>query len=420
MGAVLGTWREIGKISVVTLLAVCAVTFLQHPHYASQSAVAHEMIAAISNPQIQKQMTVTVALSQLLPVGVKGLLCAILLMGIFGGDSTHLHSWGGIFVQDVLLARRKKPFTPAQHVRMLRLGICGVALFAFLFGCFFRQTEYISMWWSVTTSIFVGGAGSAIIGGLYWKKGTTAGAWAALLTGSTLSVSGILLRAFTSGRFPLNGVQVAFCSMLVAISVYVLVSLLTSKADFNLDRMLHRGIYADNPPVAGGMPINPDQPRRKLSWGRIIGFDGDFTKGDKIVSASLFAWSMLWVGVMIVGSVWNFVSPWPTAWWSAFWHVAGIGIPIVVTVVTSVWFTWGGVRDIRTLFERLRSERSINPLDVGVVVDHQNLDGAAVAEEVFKEPEVAVEMASASTAAQSPGNEDSFFEPRGDSKFSKD
>ena len=33
-------------------------------------------------------------------------------------------------------------------------------------------------------AVYVGGAGAAIIGGLYWKKGTTAGATSALFTGS--------------------------------------------------------------------------------------------------------------------------------------------------------------------------------------------------------------------------------------------
>lgn len=225
------------------------MTYLAHPHYAQEAAVAHQTIAAIADPKIQSQMQVPVALSELLPVGVKGMLCAILLMGLFGGDSTHLHSWGSIFVQDVLLPRRKTPFTPRQHIRTLRLAITGVAIFAFLFGCFFRQTEYIFMWWSVTTAIYVGGAGSAIIGGLYWKKGTASGAWAALLTGSTLSVTGIILRLVYAESFPFNGVQISFFSMLVAITVYVTVSLLICRSDFDLERMLHRGKCAALKPL---------------------------------------------------------------------------------------------------------------------------------------------------------------------------
>ena len=48
-----------------------------------------------------------------------------------------------------------------------------------------------------------------------------------------------------------------------------------------------------------------------------------------------------------------------------------------MTSVTAVWFTWGGVRDIRDLFKRLKSQK-INDLDDGTVVGHQNLDEIAL------------------------------------------
>lgn len=373
MGEILGQWREMGKGAVVTLLAVCAVTYLHNPHYAAQSVAAHQVIDGITNTQIQRQMEVPVALSHMLPVGVKGLLCAVLLMGVFGGDSTHLHSWSSIFVQDILLARRKKPFEPKRHITMLRLGVIGVALFAFLFGCFFRQTEYIFMWWAVTMAIFTGGAGSAIIGGLYWKKATTAAAWSAVVTGSTLALTGIVLRNVSGGSFPFNGVQISFGAMLISITVFVIVSLLTSREDFDMDRMLHRGKYGTIQPLIGE-EVSAPVVKKKRFWEKVIGIDAEFTKGDRLIAGGLFAWMIFWVVVTVSLTIWNLISPWPLSWWSTFWHYKGIGIPVLLTLVTSVWFTVGGVRDIRSLFRHLAGDRKINPLDDGFVVNHQNLD----------------------------------------------
>lgn len=367
MSNVLGRWREMGKGAVVTLLAVGAYTYLRHADFAAAAQPAHDALAGIAQAQVRTQMEVPVALSYLLPIGVKGALCAILLMGIFGGDSTHLHSWSGIFVQDVLLPLRKKPFTPAQHMRILRWGVVGVALFAFLFGALFRQTEYVLMWWAVTQAIYVGGAGAAIIGGLYWKKGTTAGAWAALLVGSGLSTGGILLRQVYGRSFPLNGLEISCGATIIAIVTYVVVSLATSKEDFNLERMLHRGQYATADTVS-------DRPAPRPSlWARMIGIDAGFSRGDKWISGGLFAWSLTLVAVLVVGSAWNLIAPWPLAAWGRFWQVVGIGIPMLLAVVTAVWFTWGGVRDIRRLFRRL-AQKQVNHLDDGSVVDHQNLD----------------------------------------------
>jgi SSS family solute:Na+ symporter len=374
MGGILGKWREMGKYAVVTLLAVCALTFLSHPDFAQQSANARQLIENITSPQIQTQMRIPIAVSEMLPIGIKGLLCAVLIMGVFGGDSTHLHSWGGILVQDVFVALRKKPFTPKQHIRALRMSIIGVATFAFLFGIFFRQTEYVAMWFQVTTGIFVGGAGAAIIGGLYWKKGTTAGAWAAMLTGSSLSFAGILARQFLGKEFPLNGTQIYFAASLSAITVYVVASLLTCKSNFNMDRMLHRGRYALDPTVSDISPT--PQPRKVFLLARLLGFDENFTRGDKWIAGALLAWSMFWFVVMVSGSIWNLISPWPLSAWSKFWHVFGIGAPIAFSVITGVWFTWGGIRDIRLLFRRLAVEK-VNHLDDGTVVAHHNLDEPA-------------------------------------------
>lgn len=372
MGGILGRWRELGKIAVIYLMAACAVTFLQSPHFAQQATEAHAAIASVAQPTIRDQMTIPIALSYLLPIGIKGVLCAVLLMGIFGGDSTHLHSWGSIFVQDVLVPLRKRPFTPESHIWALRLSVVGVACFAFLFGALFRQTEYIYMWWSVTTSIYVGGAGAAIIGGLYWKRGSTAGAWAGLLTGSLLSVGGILARQILDTSFPLNGREIFFYATIIAILVYVVVSLLTSRGGFNLERMLHRGSYAVS--AAKDQVAIQQRTERKISWwDRIVGIDAEFSRGDRWIAGSIFIWTMSFALIMIGGSIWNLIAPWPVSVWSTFWHIAIISLPIALAVVTAIWFTWGGVSDMISLFRRLRAEKQ-NPLDDGSVAHHRNLD----------------------------------------------
>lgn len=373
MGIVLGRWRDIGRVVTVTFLAVCAATFLAHPDFAAGAAPARAAIDGIADPQVRGQMLVPVALAHMLPVGIKGLLCAILLMGIFAGDSNHLHSWGGIFVQDVVMPFRRQPLTPAQHIRWLRRGMVGVAAFAFAFGALFRQTEYIIMWWQVTTAVFVGGAGSAIIGGLYWKKGTTAGAWVATILGSALSGGGIVARQHWGEAFPLNGLQIGFFASVIAAAAYVVTSLLTCRADFNLERMLHRGAYARPDEAA------PAAHAARLSlWARLVGFDRDFSRGDRWAAGGIFAWSVLGVVLVLVGTVWNFLAPWPEAAWSRYWHVTAIVAPIVIAVVTGVWFTWGAIRDLRDLFARLRRAQ-LNPLDNGMVADHRNLDDTALA-----------------------------------------
>ncbi|GAT34707.1 solute:Na+ symporter, SSS family [Terrimicrobium sacchariphilum] len=367
MGGIMANWKGLGNGAVITLLAVCAMTFLAHPDFTAASAVAKAEIARIGDPTMQSQMSVPIAIVYMLPEGIKGLLCIVLLMGIFGGDGTHLLSWGSLFIQDVILPLRKKPFAPNDHIRLLRWSMVGVALFAFCFGCMFKQTEYVMMWFAVTEALYVGGAGIAIVGGLYWKKGTTAGAWAGLLTGFTFVSSGIIARQIWGDAFPLNGMQISFFGSILACVVYGAVSLLTCREDFNMDRMLHRGQYA----VASEKKFETRSEKR-VTWGKLIGLDEHFTSGDKWLAGGIFVWSMIWFIVFVVGTAWNLIAPWPVAVWSHFWHIVGIGIPVFFAAATAIWFTWGGIRDMKLFFSRLRQER-VDVLDNGMVVNHHNV-----------------------------------------------
>lgn len=82
---------------------------------------------------------------------------------------------------------------------------------------------------------------------------------------------------------------------------------------------------------------------------------------------------------MLIGTGWNllgqsgivsWIKPWPNEVWLGFWHVTAIGLPILITIVTGLWFTWGGIHDIRALFRSLKSYK-IDDSDNGTVKDHK-------------------------------------------------
>ena len=380
MGAILGTWRSTIISVMLFLLPICAITFLKHPDFAAQAAQVQDVLNKIADPQIQTQMRIPIAINYMLPVAIKGMVCSIMLGGLLACDSSYLHSWGSIFIQDIVLPLRKKPFTPRQHINLLRWAIVGVALFGFFFSIFFHQTEYILMFFALTGAIFCGGAGSVIAGGLYWKKGTNAGAWAAMLSGSSLAVGGIILQqcwktihpwllqlfpnvqiiANNAEKFPVNGQIMGFWAMLTSIVLYIIVSLLTYKKDFNMQKMLHRGKYA----------IADDKIKiefeKRWTWSSIIGIDEHFTRSDKAISASVFAWTMFWWTVFIVVTLWNLFNPWPLSWCATYWHYYAIIIPLVVGVIASVWFLWGGITDLNELYHALKTYKS-NAADDGTV-----------------------------------------------------
>jgi len=264
-----------------------------------------------------------------------------------------------------------------------------VAVFAFFFGLFFKQTDYILMFFAITGALF-SGAGAAIVGGLYWKRGTAAagldvddhrfhagghlhglpadvGQAPRPLAPDPVPRQRVLLA--NTAKFPINGVWLGFIAQVVAVSVYVLISFLTSPREgFDMDRMLHRGKFA-----ADAGPDAKAWVRPKFAWSRLIGFDNEFTRGDKIIAGSMFGWNMFWFAIFVIVSIWNIFHRWPLSWWSKYWHIAAILMPLTVGIVTTVWFTWGGVRDLRRMFKALRIVGR-DARDDGTVVGHSNLD----------------------------------------------
>lgn len=365
---------------------------------------------------IYGQMRVPITLRYLLPIGILGLFCVTCIFHMIACDATYLHSWGSIVVQDIILPLRGgQPFTPKQQLILLRTLIALVATFAFFFSYFFGQVDYIVMFFAITGAIWLGGSGPCIVGGLYWKRGTTAGAWTALIVGSSLALLGVFVQKYWVGeiypwlydqglvntvavwlekasypfeplikwrmnseKFPINSQEIYAFTMLLSVGFYVVVSLLTCRQPFNMDRMLHRGKYHRE----GKKLEFPPLTFRNLIP-RLIGIDNQYTRGDKILAWSVFIYSFGWgflfcfVGV----AVWNFISPWSNDDWSLWFFIADIILAGIIGVVSTIWFTIGGTRDLCRLFKDL-DRKEVNVLDDGRVVGHVSATDVELVEKV--------------------------------------
>jgi SSS family solute:Na+ symporter len=346
MANILSPWRFRVLMLIVLVLPICVRTFLQHPDFADQAAGVNHALSGIESEALQNQLRTPLAMSVILPTGLLGLACAAMLGAFISTHDTYLHSWGSILVQDVILPFRRKPFSPRQHLWLLRLSIFTVAIFIFLFSLLFEHTQYIAMFLAITGAIFVGGAGAAIIGGLYWKRGTTAAAWAAMLTGMTLSLAGIVIKQIKPDFF-LTGQEMTFAAIASSSVVYVLVSLLGPRAIHNMDKLLHRGEHT----IAGESTATIADAE---TWMEKLGFSKDFTGRDKIVTYITVGWPLAWTIIFLVITAYNLVANVPSTSWATYWHGWTwfiLGCAIVVTG----WFSIGGILDMRYLYRELRS-----------------------------------------------------------------
>jgi SSS family solute:Na+ symporter len=361
---VLNPWKNLALVLVFTLLPVCAYVIMHDPAFSSKASQITGLLNGISantNDTIRVQMTVPVVLSQILPAGLLGGFCAVILAAFISNHNTYLHSWGTIFIQDVVMPFRKKPFSPRDHLRLLRISIFAVAVFIFCFSLWFKQTQHILMFWALSGAIWSGGGGAVIIGGLYSKRGSTTAAYAALIAGCTLGFGGLLLEQvwnrYFDARFPVNGQWMLFIAMVSATVIYILISLLGRREKFNLDRMLHRGEYAveeHGKKVVGAR-----------TWRDIIGFTGDIPRGDKVLYLMFLLYAGGWFLVFMFATVYNLIWGISDRAWGAFWHFF-VWMSFSLGAVATVWLLIGGVSDLKYMFKTLSTAQR-NELDDGMV-----------------------------------------------------
>ena len=392
MGRLIGQLRPITQTLPLVLLPMCAWAFLHHADFAAEAVGAHAALDAIDSEQIRSQLTVTVATAHFLPPVIAGLFAAVMLAAFISTHDTYLHSWGSIFIQDVVMPVRQNllgdssVLKPESHLKLLKASIFGVAVFIFLFSLLFSQQQDILMFFALTGTIYLGWAGAAIIGGLYWKHGTNAGAWWAAIIGVVLAIggwystyfwedvrlmiSGIAPEWAASEKMPINAQILWFWTMIATLVTYVSVSLISGigKPTFNMDQLLHRGDYAAE---SEAEQTSEEEAQPQSTGLAIFRMGKEFTRGDRI----LFYFSYLYLGlvavVFVAGTLYMLSSDISDSSWSTFWLGYSI-VMLTLTIIITIWVAIGGMKNLREMFATLETlER--NEADDGTVVGHRSL-----------------------------------------------
>jgi SSS family solute:Na+ symporter len=370
MATIISIWRTMAVTAMTGLVSLAALTLLHHPSFAAHADAVKAQIAHVQPAQLQRQVLMPTALGLVLPSGIKGALCAVLLMGFIAGMSAAIQSYSNTLVQDFVLPLRGRHFAPRQHLRLLRAVAIAIGVLGCVLSAAIRPVDYIVLLTSVMSAIYIAGTGCITLGGLYWRRATTQGAWTALAVGSGCAITFTVTQQFWTElhpwllahlpagalldwvranpeKCPLHGQQLAAISFLLAGGGFVLVSLLTCRGPHDMDKLLHRGQWA----VAG----DEKKAEGAFRLGKLIGIDENCSRGDRAIILVTFWWttffSLLSIGIL----AWNLLAKrWADAQWWNYYYVLGVVIPLFVGTGTTVWFLVGGTRDLVRLARSLK------------------------------------------------------------------
>lgn len=211
---------EIKKLVYVGLgigiLPLAVFVLMHHPDFADKAAAVQDTVDNITNKQIRSQMLTPAALQFIMPRGLLGAFAGFVLFAFLSTHTSYLLAWGGGLIQDVVIPIRGKALEPKKHMMYIRISVLCVAVLIVLFSTFFQQIDNLYMFLDLTGGLYLSSA-VILLGGLYWGRGTKAGAWAAMLAGAAVSLTGFIVRSKYNEFIEANGhditvwVFIGFC-----------------------------------------------------------------------------------------------------------------------------------------------------------------------------------------------------------------
>ena len=371
-----------------------------------------------------RQQTLPLVLRHVAPPWIVSLVVLLVLLLVVSTDDTRIFDTTTSWMQDFILPFFRRPPSARLHIGMFKALAVAIGVFFWCGSFMFAQLDYISMFVTIFSSIWVAGAGAVVTLGLYWRRGTTAGAYSAVISGGGISLAAILIQrnwasavypwlaahgweagvrhfleaaaqpfnpwidwavsdALWPVKFPVNSIEISFIAGITAVLLYVAVSLLTCREPFDLNRMLHRTHPGDTRQATGGKSQwsqlsqssqSPSAPFLRRLLNSLVGITPEFSRGDRIIAWVAFVKHMVidWVALFLLCSIAAKVFGWGVREWTMRAFVVWVVYPLIVCTCTTIWFTWGTVADLRSLFRDL-SERKRNDLDNGMVEGHVSL-----------------------------------------------
>ena len=166
-------------------------------------------------------------LGKILPAGLIGLVTAGMLAAFMSTHDSYLLCWSTSLTQDVIAPIYKtmgKPLSSKRKVNLSRVFIVMIGGFVLYWGLFYSGDEDIWDYMAVTGAIYFTGAFALLLGGLYWKRASSTGAFMALI-GGIIAIAGLKPVQAVLG-IDMSSARVGLTSIIATVLLMVFGSLL--------------------------------------------------------------------------------------------------------------------------------------------------------------------------------------------------
>ena len=191
-----------------------------------------EQAIAQDNSTVTSLSAMPFFLAKIIPSGLLGLVTAAMVAAFMSTHDSYLLCWSGVVTQDIV-APIFGPLSQRQRITITRIAIVVIGAALLFWGLWYEVQTDLWTYMAVTGTVYVAGVFPVVVGGLYWKRGSTVGAYLALLGGLTglMAMQPVLQRVNALGHeigftFKLSNSHMMLFTILVSLVGYVLGSLL--------------------------------------------------------------------------------------------------------------------------------------------------------------------------------------------------
>jgi len=131
-----------------------------------------------------KLKAMPILLSQILPVGLIGLVGAGMLAAFMSTHDSYLLCWASVLVEDVVNPSMPEPLSTKARITLARVFIFLIGAFLLVWSLWYPLKLDLWDYMAVSGAIYFTGAFALLVGGLYWKRASRTGAYLALAAGA--------------------------------------------------------------------------------------------------------------------------------------------------------------------------------------------------------------------------------------------
>jgi len=194
--------------------------------FATHGELGAELQTALASKAINPWSAMPLYLAKIIPSGLLGLVTAGMVAAFMSTHDSYLLCWSGVIAQDIV-GPVFGPLSQRTRILITRISILTIGGFLLTWGLWYELSSNLWNYMAVTGTVYLSGAVPVVVGGLYWRRASSAGAYFALLGG----LCGLLamdpsIEFLKSNGINMEGAHLTILTFLISFSGFVIVSLL--------------------------------------------------------------------------------------------------------------------------------------------------------------------------------------------------